>query len=248
MIGGPLAAKAAIGAVLAAGVRRSAAWTPLAFVGLRAWYRASSLSLADGAAVAQWDDESGNGYHISQGTGTKQPAYRTADVSVDFDGSSDALVRTSIPAVSVARGLIAIVAKPDVNTTERFWFLARDSGGFTTMMRYRASLSGQNVSINNLVITATTGLSTVAYQLWLAYTNAGNVYIRKNGVQVATAAGTPTTRNFTDLYVGGESGIANYFDGRIKEIVYVTRSTASEFSAEDITALETYLMTTHGIA
>jgi len=225
----------------------ASAWSPTDFVGLRVWYKADSLVLADGAAVTQWDDSSGNGYHITQGTGTKQPAYRSADVAVDFDGG-DSLDRTGISAISVARGLIAVVGKPDLNNSERFWFLARETSGFTVMMRYRSTTpTGHGVQVNALGANVNTGLSTSAWQLWVGYTDSGNVYLRKNGSQVATATGTPTTRNITQMHVGSEASAGNYFDGRIKEVVLVTRSTASEFSASDITALESYLMTKHSI-
>lgn len=246
MIGGVIGGRSGmIGGALAA--LRGGGFTPAAISGLRAWYKADSLVLADGAAVAQWDDSSGNGYHLTQATGTKQPAYRSSDVAVDFDGG-DSLDRTGISAFAVARSLIAIVAKPDLNTSERFWFLAREAVGFTTMMRYRSSTpTGHGININALTANINSGLSTAAWQLWVGYADAGNVYLRRNGVQVATASGTPTTRNVVQMHVGSEASAGNYFDGRMKELVYVTRPTASEFSLGDITALESYLIARHNI-
>jgi hypothetical protein len=48
--------------------------------GLAAWYDANRITgLADGAAVSQWNDLSGNGRHLTQNTATNKPLYRSAN-------------------------------------------------------------------------------------------------------------------------------------------------------------------------
>ncbi len=49
-------------------------WTP-AQIKTQGWYDASDLSTItdSGGSVSQWDDKSGNGLHLSQGTGSAQP-------------------------------------------------------------------------------------------------------------------------------------------------------------------------------
>lgn len=64
-------------------------WSPLD-IAARLWYDASDADtvLESAGAVYQWDDKSGNGYNITQGTGSKQPTYGTRSVNnmpvIDF--------------------------------------------------------------------------------------------------------------------------------------------------------------------
>lgn len=63
---------------------------------LKAWYRADT-TVNGGGTVSQLTDKSGNGFHLTQATGTKQPALNVADAnmggrnSITFDGVDDAL-------------------------------------------------------------------------------------------------------------------------------------------------------------
>jgi hypothetical protein len=67
--------------------------------GLKLWVRVESLSaMADGAAVASWSDESGNGKHLAQAVAGSRPIYKsTGDGSpaVLFDGGNDVLASAS---------------------------------------------------------------------------------------------------------------------------------------------------------
>lgn len=62
-----------------------------------AWYRfGQGITVATG--VSQWDDASGNGRHLTQGTAANQPA-KQADGSILFDGSNDFL-RSAVFAIA----------------------------------------------------------------------------------------------------------------------------------------------------
>lgn len=56
-----------------------------------------SLVTTDGAAVARWEDQSGNGNHLTQATGTKQPLLKTSLLNglpiIRFDGSNDSMAK-----------------------------------------------------------------------------------------------------------------------------------------------------------
>lgn len=72
------------------------AFDPRTIVGLKFWLDASRISgLSDGAAVAQWDDSSGQGNHATQATAANQPVYKAGVINgrpvVRFDGSNDSL-------------------------------------------------------------------------------------------------------------------------------------------------------------
>lgn len=63
------------------------------------WLKAGDIAQADGTAVSSWPDASGNGFAFTQGTGTKQPTYKTGILNgqavVRYDGG-DALASTTI--------------------------------------------------------------------------------------------------------------------------------------------------------
>lgn len=70
------------------------AFDPTTIAGLALWLKADGItSLADGAAVATWPDESGNAYDAAQATASAQPTFRTNVLNgqpvVRFDGASD---------------------------------------------------------------------------------------------------------------------------------------------------------------
>lgn len=48
-------------------------WTP-GDLTLHAWYKAGDFVLGAGSAIAQWNDSSGNAYHLTQATTTSRPA------------------------------------------------------------------------------------------------------------------------------------------------------------------------------
>lgn len=67
---------------------------PLSIPGLVAWYDASRITgLSDGAAVATWEDSSGNGNDLTQATAGLRPTYQTGELNglpiVREDGSDD---------------------------------------------------------------------------------------------------------------------------------------------------------------
>lgn len=83
------------------------AFSPTDIAGLWAWHDASDTATITGTSVSQWDDKSGNGLHVTQGTGTNQPRSGTNTLGglnvIDFnnDGTVDNyLQRTGITGAS----------------------------------------------------------------------------------------------------------------------------------------------------
>lgn len=71
-----------------------APFTPASVSGLQAWYDASAIvGKVDGDAMSSWTDRSGNGLHLVQATGAKQPLYKLGIINslpaVRFDGTDD---------------------------------------------------------------------------------------------------------------------------------------------------------------
>jgi hypothetical protein len=51
-------------------------FTPPALPGLHAWYDAAQIAASDGDTIAQWDDESGNGRHLTVSAGAVGPVFK----------------------------------------------------------------------------------------------------------------------------------------------------------------------------
>ena len=84
------------------------AFTPLLLAGLVAWYKADTGVTESGGAVSQWDDQSGNNWHLTQATGSMQPTFSATSFNgkpgITFDGvaGGDHLLNTSITSFSGA--------------------------------------------------------------------------------------------------------------------------------------------------
>jgi hypothetical protein len=72
-------------------------WNPLKLTNLLGWWDASdaaTFTYGTGSTVAQWNDKSGNGRHLTQGTAASRPdrnATLNGQAGVTFDGSNDYL-------------------------------------------------------------------------------------------------------------------------------------------------------------
>ena len=87
----------------------AAPFSPSDISGLQLWLDATTglfdatsggnAVTTDGSAVARWEDQSGNGRHVTQSTSNNRPVLKTAIQNskniVRFDGSNDVLTRSS---------------------------------------------------------------------------------------------------------------------------------------------------------
>lgn len=68
---------------------------------LVAWYKTDTLALSDGAAVSSWPDSSANGNTLTQGTGSKQPTFKTGVLqsrnAVRFSSTNDTCLIDTTP-------------------------------------------------------------------------------------------------------------------------------------------------------
>lgn len=88
-----------------------APFVPTDLANLLAWHDpadAATITDAGSGAVSQWSDKSGNGYHLTQATGTFRPTTGIRSLNgvnlLDFDGSSDVLQRVISDASSYLAG------------------------------------------------------------------------------------------------------------------------------------------------
>ena len=80
------------------GVRAVApAWSPADLTDLAGWWKADAgAPTVDSDPVSSWQDQSGNGYHLTQATGSKQPIIKLNIINglpvIRLDGVDDELV------------------------------------------------------------------------------------------------------------------------------------------------------------
>jgi hypothetical protein len=105
-----------------------------------AWFQQGQGITITGAGVSQWDDASGNGRHLKQGTDANRPA-RQADGSILFDGSSDSL---KCDAFALNQPVtIYILGKQVTWTINEYWY---DGNAANTMALFQRTTT-PNVAI-----------------------------------------------------------------------------------------------------
>ena len=98
-------------------------FNPTSISGCLLWVDSSDVSSIthSSGSVSQWDDKSGNNYHLTQSTATYRPTYsqNTFDPYIEFDGSDNVLSNTTSTLINVSDGnnTIFVVYQSDVTTT-----------------------------------------------------------------------------------------------------------------------------------
>jgi hypothetical protein len=137
----------------------NASFTPASLPNLKAWYNAadtSSISVS-GNEVTQWNDLSGNAYHLSQSTSSKRPSSGTRTLNsknvIDFDGTNDLLTAS----------------------TASNWTFLNDSGASTA---FYVLVIDDNTDVSGFADTGNFGSANIDYEL---YYNSGFVHRVGNG-------------------------------------------------------------------
>ena len=223
-----------VGMGLGLGARSAAPeWTP-ARLGFTAWYRADQGITLNGSTVSQWDDISGNGNHLVQGTGSAQPTYVASSSyfgvpALSFDGGDRmncaALSATikEITYFAVGRGvtvanngIAAITNGGTVNTGTAMFYTA---GAMTVR---RASTGGAAKAVTYAAKHVVIGT---------ADATAANIYV--DSATAGTAEGAKAYTGYSHLTVGDIANALIYpWNGEIAEVGILNRvATAAEISA-----------------
>lgn len=181
-------------------LRKEGVWpfpfAPLAVSGCKLWLDASQITgKADGEAVSQWNDLSGNANHLLQATSTRQPLYKTGIKNslpvVRFDGEDDWMATN------------AFTLDMPVTIFSVFQFLTLKGGyGFGSVY------DGLTNNTANLVQSATT-LSEYTGGIWGSQTVAAATFYAHvcvfNGESSYTklAGGSKVTGSITNVSLGG---------------------------------------------
>lgn len=98
-------------------------------------------AVADGGAVARWEDQSGNGHHATQGTAADRPAWHTGQVNkqpaVRFDGGSDHL-NTAALALGPELTVFSVCRTSGNTGGGANMIFSADEGGATRIIQFRS--------------------------------------------------------------------------------------------------------------
>jgi hypothetical protein len=200
-------------------------------------YDASTLGLADLAAVSSWPDSSGNGRNLSQGSGTLQPIFHANAQNglgvVTFDGSNDTMGATVPAAQYSPLTTLAVVAWVS-GTWKTFCGIGsnRELCGGVDGSSYweESSTAGSSVSCPS-------GPTSGVYYYTTFVINGASSLIRINGGAV-TGSGTLAAADASATALSiGSAGAANYWAGSVGEVVVYTGA----LNSTDYTAVEGYL-------
>ena len=247
----------------------SGEFTPIKLPNLKAWYNAANTSSISviGNAVTQWDDLSGNGFHLSQGTSTKRPSSGTRTLNsknvIDFDGTNDVL--------SASTASDWTFMNNSGGCTAFFVYMYDDNSGaraFCTTDGVSGSLVGfdlyDNTELAHRVNRGVGGASAVSnetsqnpatgnHYLYVlsdpnnaTAANRSEIYIdgvlqnKNNTLTNSPSASAPATA----LDVGGRQSDDGYaFNGAFAEIIIVS----GLMSAENITKTKAYISAKWGV-
>jgi hypothetical protein len=227
---------------------------PTTIAGLKLWLKADSLALADGAAVATWPDQSGNGNNFAQGTGANQPIFKTAIVNskpvVRFDGINDLLVCTAslIGTSSSFYTVIAVCNLASISAGPHNYFSSGVAGlNYSVQLRRDTSNLSyyHNDGGSGVPAQETGGVATGVWNVISADWNGSNIHLWRNGTLKATVGSTTQLGFGTNNAVGAfDPAISGqYWDGDIAEVLIYN----SALSATDRVNVENYLGAKYGI-
>lgn len=226
--------------------------------GLQGWWKASTGITKDGSdAVSVWSDQSGNGRHWIQPTGSKQPLWVSSGIgglsSIQFDGASDYLICNDIISTMVSPSeftFFAIIqptgnSSTSVNGTYDNPQIFGDTGGYNGVGIHR---NGSNayavVNWADSIGSTSTGITVGQAILVKARHQGGNVYVQKTADPEASAA----AGNYTNLTMGVMMGtdytqVNKFFGGLISEVAIYNVA----LSSSDIAGITSYLRTKYAV-
>jgi hypothetical protein len=214
--------------------------------GYLAWYDASdSASIThSGGAVSQWNDLSGNGYHLTQDTDVNKPTTGTRTINgrnaIDFveaGANSDVLNSTAFPITAQPFTICAVVLCDSVPGTTNRYFDGFD--GTLGRALFYVNAGTWRVNAGTAVNTTKAPVTGTAVRHSVVFNGASSAFY-ENGTQHGGTL-NPGTGGIYDIDIGGARDNATdlvtniNWDGLVAEwILYPSAlSTADRQSVED---------------
>ena len=215
---------------------------------LKLWLPVNADSVTEaGTGASQWDDQSGNGHSLVQGTDANRPTYAASDSdfnghgSLTFNGTSDRLIDASAAIATGGTYVWWAVIKLTTADANPRWLMETQTGRLAL-----ASWTGTKWGTFVAAFSpwASSSPDTTAKALVVVFDGSGGTArLYEGGNDRGTIA-------YLALNISGAFGVganyvgtANYYSGKIAEL-----GIAADITAANITALRAYLTATYGVA
>jgi hypothetical protein len=182
----------------------------------------SSTITASGSPlkVSQWDDKSGNGYHVSQGTAAAQPTSGAATQNglnmLTFDGN-DFMSNATLSATFLPVTLF-VVFKPRINKSQAL-FSTSLAGG----LEFRGNASGvlQVLSAASALLTASTGTIAAGSATSVVVTQSATTFAYHiDGIPAGSGSGSYSLFGSGKMEIGSfVNGAGEFLDGDLCEMI-----------------------------
>lgn len=232
----------------------AAIWTPPVpsdLSGLQAWWKADSLALTDGAAVASWSDSSGNSRSAAQGTAGARPVYKTSILNgkpvVRFDGVDDNLPFTASSLTSVTAFVVCAPSGGTAYNGPLGWgglppnhgfALVSADGSPATWRPHIVAYASSGLEPLNKTTASASVAKPVASKIYTYTSDQAAASIRTNGVDPGVVN---VTSGFTQHAAIGYG--YGFFGGDIAEIAVYNRI----LTVPERVLVESYLATKYGL-
>lgn len=226
----------------AQGAQGSGNWSPLDLPSLVAWFDASDTATIteSGGAVSQWDDKSGNGYHLTS-SGTRKPMTGTRTQNglnvLDFDGSNDDMLNASVNFSQPTTQFVVAI----VDASDEVRSITDGASGRQSIVIGKVGATEDNIYAGTQLF-AGSGATVGAWVAISAVFNGGSSQFWRDGT--SAASGSAGSQALTQLYVMSNRGAGGSFftDGGLAEVIIYD----SALSDGDRESVEAYLATKWG--
>lgn len=205
------------------------------------WLDASDASTITESSgfVSQWNDKSGNGRDLSQGTGINQPTIGTVTLNglntITFDGSNDRLSRSASGLFPNTTSLsFFVVMRPGgvPNLAPRIFDVANRTGQYLSpgYAVLAVQYSSTALSIRSADNSIPTGQWSKCGYVWKGSAQFSEGSIRVNESELSPSgtngSGSLTNSGATDFHLGNRAANDRAFQGEIAEFILFTRDLA----------------------
>jgi len=216
------------------------AWEPDQLTNLEAWYDADDATTIteSSGAVSQWDDKSGNGYHLTQGTGAAQPTTGTRTLNsknvMDFDGSDDLMAVAFGTALTQGNSFFGVFSIDDYLPTGVQYYWDGDDSTNRNAMFFNYGAGTFDIFGGSSVI----GYGAVNQNdnIFSAVFNGASSFLSENG-ELSPTTSNPGAASIDGLTLASRYNGQDYLDGIIAEFIVVDEAV----SESDRQKVEGYL-------
>jgi len=207
-------------------------WNP-GMISTALWLDAADASTIteSGGAVSQWDDKSGNNYHVSQATAADRPTVSTdaGNASLLFDGTSDYLRHDVSGTFNYPSSIFIVCRNTDTANIGHVLSINNSSASDEYATLTQRDSSGQVIryivrdgSANLISASSAFGTEIIG-----GVSNASNDNeLFSNGTSVGTDTANFPTPLYDNITIGRlrYQSTAQHFSGHIHEVIWITQT------------------------